>query len=475
MAQSSQPLDVETFVTLGLGDNSFLVASGDEAVLIDPQRDAWRFVAAAGQRGLRIRHVLETHVHNDYVSGALEARSATGAEIVVHAGAGPYGFPHRAVEPGDEVRIGDLRLVARAAPGHTFEHLAWEAHTAGRSVPDAVFTGGSLLVGSAGRSDLLGDEVAEWLARLQYRTVRDLAALPPETGILPTHGAGSFCVSTAPSAERTSTIAAELASNVALLAADEDAFVRQQLGSLGRYPAYYPKMAPINRAGPAVLGRPPDLSALSPAEALARAARGARVIDARDRSDFASGHIPGSLNIELDDAFATYLGWVVPFGAPLVLVLPDPLADSASAVTTQLIRIGWDAAAGQIAGGIEAWMAAGNPVRSYPVATMRELYERRVLRGEAARILDVRQPAEWHDDGSLSDSLQMFVADLPARDGELPRDEELWVVCTTGHRAAIAASLLDRAGIPVRLVARGGTVGWIERFQEPATAGRRSA
>jgi glyoxylase-like metal-dependent hydrolase (beta-lactamase superfamily II)/rhodanese-related sulfurtransferase len=457
-------MDVETFVTNGLGDNSFLVASGDEAVLIDPQRDAWRFTAIAEARGWRIRHVLETHVHNDYVSGALEARSVTGAEIVVHAGAGPYGFPHRAIEPGDEIRIGDLRFVPRAAPGHTFEHLAWEAHVSGRPHPDAVFTGGSLLVGSAGRSDLLGDDLAEQLARHQYRTVRSLATLPPETRVLPTHGAGSFCVSTAPSAERTSTIGTELATNAALLAADEETFVRQQLGSLGRYPAYYPRMAPINRAGPPILGRLPALPALSSAEIRALAARGVWVIDTRDRVDFASGHIPGSLNVELDDGFGTYIGWIVPFGAPLVFVLPDPLEETAPAAMTQLVRIGWDAPAGHLAGGIEEWIDDGNPIRSYPVAAMRDLFERRV-RGDAIRVLDVRQPAEWRDDGSIPDSLQIFVADLPARMGELPPDRELWVVCTTGHRAAMAASLLDGAGIPVRLVARGGTVGWIERFE----------
>jgi rhodanese-related sulfurtransferase len=206
------------------------------------------------------------------------------------------------------------------------------------------------------------------------------------------------------------------------------------------------------------------LPALSPAGIRALAERGARVIDTRDRADFASGHIPGSLNIELDDGFGTYVGWIVPFGAPLAFVLPDPLEETVPAAMTQLVRIGWDAPVGHLAGGIEAWIADGNPIRSYPVAAMRELFERRVL-GEGIRVLDVRQPAEWRDDGSIPDSLQIFVADLAARMGELPPDRELWVVCTTGHRAAMAASLLDGAGIPVRLVARGGTVGWIERFE----------
>jgi glyoxylase-like metal-dependent hydrolase (beta-lactamase superfamily II)/rhodanese-related sulfurtransferase len=461
-------MDIKTFMTPGLGDNSFLVGSGDEAVLVDPQRDAWRFIDAAEGRGWRIRHVLETHVHNDYVSGALETRAITGADIVVHAEAGPYGFPHRPIEPGDEVRVGDLRLVARAAPGHTFEHLVWELWDGSATAPTAVLTGGSLLVGSAGRSDLLGDEVAERLARLQYRTIRGLAELPPSVFVLPTHGAGSFCVSTAPSADRTSTIGAELTSNAALLAADEDRFVREQLASLGRFPAYYPRMAPINRAGPPVTGTIPSLPGLDPGEVARLVSNGAWIVDGRDRSDFAAGHLPGSVNIELDDAFGTYVGWVVPFDAPLVLVLPEPVVDASRDASIQLFRIGRQAIAGALQGGIERWAGEGRALRSYPVASMRELHERVVVAGTPTAVLDVRQPAEWRDDGVIPDSKQIFVADLADRIGELPTTEEWWVVCTTGHRSAIGASLLDRAGIPVRLVARGGTVGWIERFDRSA-------
>lgn len=461
-------MDVETFATLGLGDSSYLAASGDEAVLVDPQRDAWRFVAAAEARGWRIRHVLETHVHNDYVSGALETRSVTGADVVVHAGAGPYDFPHRPIEPGDEIVVGDVRFVARAAPGHTFEHLAWEARIGGADSPEAVFTGGSLLVGSAGRSDLLGGHLAERLARLQFRTVRELAALPPATQVLPTHGAGSFCVTTAPSADRISTIAAELASNAALLAEDEETFVRQQLGSLGRYPAYYANMARANRAGPPLLHRLPDVASLTAGEVERLVAEGAWVVDGRDRDEFAAGHLAGALNIELNEAFGTYVGWIVPYQAPLVLVLPDPLTESGPEAMSQLIRIGWDTVAGVLAGGTAAWASAGRSLASYPAVAMRQLFEEKVGRGKPIRVLDVRQPQEWRDEGSIDDSLRIFVADIPGRLPELPRDEEIWVVCTTGHRAAIAASILDRAAIPVRLVARGGTVGWIERFASPS-------
>jgi len=463
-------MEIVSFVTPGLGDNSYLLGAGDEAVVVDPQRDAWRFTAEAERRGWRVRHVLETHVHNDYVSGALEIRATTGADIAVAAGSGPYGFAHRAIESGDQLTVGGLRVRARAAPGHTFEHLAWEVWDADdAAAPSAVFTGGSLLVGSAGRTDLLGDDLAERLARAQYRTLRELAALPDAVRVFPTHGAGSFCVANAPSADRASTIGAERASNAALLAADEESFVRQQMASLGRFPAYYPHMAPLNRAGPPVLGQLPSPGALPPAVAARAAARGAWVIDGRERAEFAAAHVPGSLNVELNDAFGSYVGWVVPFDAPLVLVLPEPVSESAPEAITQLVRIGWQRVLGHMAGGIDGWARDGRGLRSYPVAGMRELFDA-VRAGEAPRVLDVRQPAEWRDDGSIPGSTTIFVADIADRIADLSRDGEQWVVCTTGHRAAIAASLLDRAGIPVRLVGRGGTIGWVDRFERLAAA-----
>ncbi len=199
-------MDVEVFVTGGLGDNSYLLVSGDEAAVVDPQRDAWRFIRAAEKRGAVIRAVLETHVHNDYVSGAHEVRAATGAQIVAPA-KGRYEFPHRPADEGDELPLGDLNLVAMATPGHTFEHLCWLASDGG--TPAAVFTGGSLLVGSAGRPDLLGDNHTVELTRAQHTTLQRLAALPGTVRVLPTHGAGSFCVAAMPNTQRTSTIRAE--------------------------------------------------------------------------------------------------------------------------------------------------------------------------------------------------------------------------------------------------------------------------
>ncbi len=458
--------DVEVFVTDGLGDSSYLVRSGDEALLVDPQRDAWRFLRAAEAVGVRIRAVLETHVHNDYVSGAQEVRAATGAEIVAPA-MGRYRFPYRPAAEGDEVLVGDLRLVAMATPGHTPEHLAWLAHRGDATMPQAVFTGGSLLVGSAGRTDLLGPKWAGELTRAQFGTIRRLAGLPDEVEVLPTHGAGSFCVASMPDTRRTTTIGRERGENPLFRAADEDAFTDELHAEVMAWPTYYRHMAPINRAGAEVLRGLPQVPAAGPEELAARARAGAIVVDGRDRDDFAAAHIPGSVNIELNAGFASYVGWMLPFDAPLLLVLPDPVEPALEQAVTQLIRIGWRRLEGHLAGGIDAWRASGGELRSYPSGGVQQLCDA-ILAGKAPRVLDVRQQLEWHW-GTIPGSEQVFLADLPAHLGQLSRDEVHWVVCSNGHRASIAASLLDRARIPAHLVGTGGVGEWRARCR-PALA-----
>ncbi len=446
-------MDIDVFVTAGLGDNSFLLASHGEAAIIDPQRDAWRFLAAAEGRGLRVRSVLETHVHNDYVSGAHEVRAATGAELVLPA-AGDYAFGHRRAAEGEEVRLGSLRLVAMETPGHTYEHLAWLVYEDGREDPTLVFSGGSLLVGSAGRTDLLGPDHVDALTAAQHASVRRLAALPDGVQVMPTHGAGSFCVAAMPSTQRTSTVGQERKTNPLLGAADAAEFVEELSGELMAYPAYYPKMAPINRAGAPVLGSVPALAALTAEELTRRVEQGAWVVDARDREAFAAQHLPGAVNIELNSGFGSYVGWILPFAAPIVLVLPDPIETSAAEAVTQLLRIGWPTPQGYLAGGLDAWTAQGLPTRSYRSADVGELCAS-VEAGEQPPVLDVRQQLEWGW-GSVPGSEQVFLADLPKRIDALPRSEPLWAICSNGHRAAIAASLLDRAEVPVVLVGTGG-------------------
>lgn len=450
-------MDLDVFVTPGLGDNSYLLRCGDEAVLVDPQRDAWRFLAAAEALGVRIRAVLETHVHNDYVSGAHEVRAATGAELVLPAG-GRYEFPHRPADEGEQVSVGDLRLVAMATPGHTPEHLAWLVQPSGELVPQAVFSGGSLLVGSAGRTDLLGPSHTDELTRAQYATITRLAELPEDVQVLPTHGAGSFCVASVPATRPTSSIRDERRRNLLVRATDLTRFTTELTGELMAYPTYYANMAPINRAGPPVLRRLPQPPALTLAQFEDAWRRGVWVIDARDRDSFAAANLPGSLNIELNSGFASYVGWMLPFDTPILLVLPGPDHESLAEAMTQLIRIGWSRVAGYLPGGLPRWQAYGGQVAAYDTPSVEDLCAAQ-RRGEHPTVLDVRQELEWAW-GTIPDSHRTFVADLPDRLAELPRTEPVWVICSNGHRASIAASLLARAGLTPRLIATGGIGEW---------------
>jgi hydroxyacylglutathione hydrolase len=449
-------MHLESFLTRGLGDTSYLLASDDESLIVDPQRDIGPVLAAARARGLRVTHVVETHVHNDYVSGALELRAATGAAIAGPARAG-FVFPFEALAEGDELSLGSLRIVAAETPGHTPEHLSYVVYEGDAVDPTAVFTGGSLIVGSAGRTDLLGPEATHELTRAQHQSLNRLSALPDQTLVLPTHGAGSFCSSSPPGEERTSTIGRERTTNPVLADGDmgEETFVERRLTGLLAYPSYYAHIAPINRAGPRVYGDIPVPPGLTASQIGERVDAGAWVVDGRDRRAFAAGHIPGSIAIELDDSFASYVGWIVPFGAPIVLVLPEdrPEHEAALEAATQLFRIGYEAVDGFLQGGVAEWVNARRPVRSYPVASIDELA---TAVGEGrARVLDVRQQTEW-DAGHLEGSTHMFVGDVRTHIGEIPRDRVVWTACATGHRAAMAASFLDRHGIPVRLVTPGG-------------------
>ena len=432
-----------------MGDNSYLVASGDEAAVVDPQRDIGRFLSAARARDVSVRYVLETHVHNDYVSGALDLKEATGAEIVA-AARGGYGFPHRKVAEGDELKLGELRLLTLETPGHTPEHVSYLVHDLHSDDPVAVFSGGSLMVGGAGRTDLLGEELTADLTRAQFRTMQRLAKLPDSVQVLPTHGAGSFCGVAGPrTKDRVSTIGEERTRNAALTASSEEEFLREQLSGLLAYPLYYQHMAPINRTGATPLRELRKPQGLSAEQVARRLERGVWAVDARSGSEFAGAHIPGAVNVELADSFGSYVGWVVPFNDPLLLVLPEPEDASLEEATTQLWRVGYERIQGYLAGGMDAW-AASLPVSNYGVAGLEDLC-RAYRSGEAKHILDVRQKREW-DRGHIPESQHIFVGDLAGRIQEVPRDEEVWAICASGQRSAIAASLLDREGVPARLV-----------------------
>ncbi|MGZ9160765.1 MAG: MBL fold metallo-hydrolase, partial [Candidatus Limnocylindrales bacterium] len=420
-------MDLHVILTPGLGNAAYLLASGREAVAVDPPRDAWRLVAAAEARGWRITHVVETHVHNDYLSGALELRAALGTELVLPA-RGRYAFEHRGADDGDVLEIDGLRLTARATPGHTPEHLAWEVVDGGVGAT-AILTGGSLLVGSAGRTDLLGDDQTEALTRAQFHSLRALAGLADDVAVLPTHGAGSFCSAGPPGGERTTTMGTERTTNPFLRIDDEAAFRTALLRGLGPYPTYYREMAAINRVGAAVLGGVSTPPPMSPeAVSAAVGAGGAVIVDARSRAEFAAGHVPASLNIELADSFASYVGWFVAFGAPIVLVLPNPQEAALAEATTQLFRIGYDRIVGVLDSGTEAWVAGGGRLDSYPMTTIAATRDA-LARGTRLHLLDVRDPLEWRGEGDVPTAIELSLGDLPGRFDSLPRDAPITVMC----------------------------------------------
>jgi rhodanese-related sulfurtransferase len=374
---------------------------------------------------------------------------------------------------GDEIRVGEMVVSAMATPGHTPEHLAWVVHEGSAGPRVAVFTGGSLMVGSAGRTDLLGPAETASLTRRQFDSLAGLAALPDEVRVLPTHGSGSFCGSTAGGTRRTSTMGAERASNPALAHTDVATFVHDRLSGLLEYPAYYGSMAPLNRAGPSLIADLEPPRSLDPAQVERAVAQGARLVDGRDRAAFAAAHIRGSTNVELDEQFATYVGWVLPWNSPIVLVLPDPELEARTEALTQLRGIGFDRVIGHAAGGVEAWHESGRETQAYPTASIDDLCA--AVSGDPGKtpaVLDVRQPPEWAD-GMIPGSRTIFVGDLPERLAEVPSDREVWVTCKTGHRAAIAGSILDGSGIGVRLVTPGGVPDWLLRCGGSAAGGSR--
>jgi hydroxyacylglutathione hydrolase len=434
-------VDVVTIETPSLGDRSYFAHDGEVAVVIDPQRDIDRFLQAAGDAGVRITHVFDTHLHNDYVSGGRALSEATGASYVVPAAA-DVEFTRTPAEEGDRFETGRIAVTALATPGHTPHHMAYALGEVGGPTV-AVFTGGSMLFGAVGRTDLVSEERTDELTRAQYRSVRRLAGeLPGDAAVLPTHGFGSFCSAT-PTSGDTSTIAEQRSDNLALNIDDEDTFVERLLAGLGAYPRYYAQMGPANRRGAraASLGPPKELDA----EALRqRVDAGEWVVDLRLRQAFARHHVAGTISVELGDKFATFLGWTKPWETPLTLI--GDTAQEVADAQLELSRIGIDELAGAATGHTDE-LAAGH-TSSYRVVTFDDLGP--VMGTDGVIVLDVRRPDEW-DEGHLADAVHIPFWELEGRLAEVPAGE-VWVHCASGFRASISASILDRAGRQVILV-----------------------
>ena len=434
-------VQIVTIETSSLGDRSYLAHDGEVAVVVDPQRDIDRVQALAAEHGVRVSHVLETHVHNDYVTGGLELAQAAGATYVLPAGS-EVEFEHAGVTDGEVLEVGGMRVRVLHTPGHTHHHVSYVlADTTGEV--RAVFTGGSMLYGATGRTDLVGPDDTVELTHAQYRSVRRLAAeLPAEAAVMPTHGFGSFCSAT-PTSGDASTIGEQTQVNPALTLAEQD-YVDTLLTGLGAYPAYYAHMGQINRRGPA----PVDLSPpepVEPAELRRRIEAGEWVVDLRDRTAFAAGHVAGSLGFELSTNFVTYLGWLYRYGTPLTLIGESP--EQVAEARRELVRIGVDQLAGAATGDIDA-LADGQPLRSYPVTDFAGLAEAREQ--GPVQVLDARRNDE-RARGYVAGSQHIPLHQLTDRVDEVPQGE-VWVYCGSGYRASIAASVLDRHGHQVVLI-----------------------
>lgn len=428
-----------------LGNTSYLIPCGQGlAFSVDPRRDVDEHLATAARLGVRIAAIFETHLHADFVSGSLELQRASGAELYGAAEA-RLGFPHRPISSSDRFRIGEVEVEVIGTPGHTPEHLSYLV-TNGAS--KSVFSGGSLIVGGAARTDLTGSDRTEELARAQYASLRLLASFPDETVLCPTHGGGSFCSATR-ARSVTSTIGQERASNPLLDVKDEAAFVDLLLAGFGSYPTYFQRLRDVNRSGPKLLSDLPDATRISPRDAQRAVERGAWLIDARPVSAWASTHPKGSVSIELRPAFASYLGWVVPFGAPVVLVLERDQVDEAHRLSR---RIGYDNVSQWLT--FEDWRDAGLPTSSIESIEPEEAAER--SRNGSAALLDIRQRAE-HATTHLPGALHLELGDII--DGKTPETSEVITYCGHGERSATAASLLARRGVHVANLA-GGLGAW---------------
>lgn len=453
----------EQFYLGCLAHASYLFGSDGEAAVVDPQRDVEIYVEAAAKQGLKIRHIFETHLHADFVSGHKELAARTGATIYIGKAAEAT-FPHAGVSDGSEVRVGRCRVNVLATPGHTTESICLLLTDEEKSsTPFAVLTGDTLFIGDIGRPDLSKTYTPQQLAGMMYDSLHQkLMTLPNEVQVYPAHGAGSLCGRNM-RAERSSTIGTERLTNYALQIKDRDEFIGQMTSNLPARPDYFLEDAAINRAGATPLTELPALQPIPATELKHLLDSGAIALDVRPGDQFAAAHVPGSINIALSGQFASWAGAVLGLSSGPVLIAEtkDQLAEA----RVRLARVGIEDVRGYLDGGLEAWKRAGFDLAQLPQMTVQELSRR--LDDPRLRVLDVRRQGEWdaaHIASADWYALDRFKAALP----ELNNDATIAVHCKSGYRSMIAASLLQRAGHHVINVI-GGFDAW-EQAQLPTTA-----
>ncbi len=451
MSMSAVP--VTSFVDSWLGHSSHLIDLGDgTALVIDPARMPTDQIEAARARGLKLAYTADTHTHADYISGSPDL-AAIGAAFIAPAEA-HLDRSYHGVRDDDILELGRYRLQAIATPGHTPDHLSYLLSDHGS--PVALFSGGSLMVGTVGRTDLLGDKQREGLARQLYHSLHErIMVLPDDLAVYPTHGEGSFCAAPG-SGELTTTIGKERATNPLLLAATEAEFVDRLLAGFGPIPPYFRLLPELNQHGLPEHADVPALDSLTPADVEAVLSSGGLIIDVRPAADFAAGHIPGSISIALRSVFATWLGWLVGVGTPIAFVLDDDQDERE--LVRYCLTIGHDQLAGRLAGGVDSWRVAGLPVTTTELIDADGAPRDRPL-------VDVRGAGEYAS-GHIPSAINIELPAFP--DEDVPAAPV--VMCGNIERAMTGASVLSRRGYSDVAVLNGGYGAWANRRgHTPAT------
>ena len=448
---------MERFYLGCLAHASYIIGSQGVAAVIDPQRDVEIYLEAATRNGWTIEHIIETHVHADFVSGHSELAKRTDSRIYIGAGSGAR-FPHIAVKDGDELQFGHCRLQFLQTPGHTLESICiLMTDCSDLDRPAAVFTGDTLFVGDVGRPDLSPTHTPEQLAAIMYRSIHDkLLTLPDDTQIFPAHGAGSLC-GRQMSSESSSTIGKQRQSNYALLARTSEEFIRLLTDNLPARPEYFEREVDLNRTGAAPLSELPALAALTAQEVLQLQKEGAVVVDTRPTMQFAVGHVPGSVHIALTGQYASWAARILGLDARLVIVGEDPEHILESQL--RLARVGVENVAGYLADGVAGWVRSGHELDSIPQITPQDFVELRSHEPNRVAVLDVREPGE-RANGAIENSLFIPLGKLKSHAAELDREKLLVVHCKGGYRSSIATSILRRAGFRNIANLTGGFDAW---------------
>ena len=445
----------EQFYLGCLAHASYMMASEGEAVVVDPQRDVELYLKAAEENQVSIRHIFETHLHADFVSGHQELAARAGAKIYIGAQAAAT-FPHVAVEDGFELRVGKIRVTALATPGHTAESLCLViADEEKSSEPYAVLTGDTLFLGDVGRPDLSRNHTPVQLAGMLYDSLHNkILKLADNVLVYPAHGAGSLCGRNM-RAEKVSTIGTERLSNYALQIKTREEFIGELTSNLPARPEYFLQDAEINRTGAAALSALPALSSIEPADLKTLLAEGGLVLDVRPGEQFAAGHVPGSVNIALAGQFASWAGALLGLAARPVLVAESD--EAVAEARMRLARIGLEDARGYLKGGVGAWKDAGLPLSALPQISVEAL--NRQLHDGGLQVLDVRREREW-EDGHIAGASWWPLDNFKVAPPEIDRNVPLAVHCKGGYRSMIACSLLQRAGFENVVNVVGGFDAW---------------